>query len=110
MASKILTGDEVLIIHGKNNGMRGRVRQNLIREQKVIVEGANIVRKHVPRQANIQQGGIIEVEAPLWKSKVMVVCPSCDEPTRVGFRIEDDGKKVRYCKNCDATIPRPEVA
>lgn len=110
MASKILAGDEVLIIHGKDKGMRSKVRQNLIREEKIIVEGANIVRKHVPRQANVQQGGIIEVEAPLHKSKVMVVCPSCDVPSRVGFRFEEDGTKVRYCKSCDAVIPRPDFA
>lgn len=109
MASKILTGDEVLIVHGKNRGLRGTVRRNMIREHKVIIEGANIVRKHVPRQANVRQGGIVEIEAPMHKSKVMVVCPSCDLPTRVGFRVDDDGNLVRYCKQCDADIPRPEV-
>lgn len=109
MASKILAGDEVLIIHGKNRGLRGTVRRNLIQDHKVIVEGANIVRKHVPRRMNVRQGGIIEVEAPLHKSKVMVVCPTCEQPTRVGFRFNDNDEKVRFCKKCDAVIPQREV-
>lgn len=110
MASKILVGDEVEVIRGKDRGLRGRVRQHDAGDGVVIVDGVNIVRKHVPRQANIRQGGIIETEAPLNKSKVMVICPSCDLPVRVGFRINDEGEKERYCHQCDAVIPRPEVA
>lgn len=110
MASKILTGDEVEVIRGKDRGARGRVRQHLTSEGKVIVDGVNIVRKHMPRQQNIRQGGIIETEAPLDKSKVMVICPSCDLPVRVGFRINERGEKERWCRHCDAVIPRPEVA
>lgn len=107
MAMKILKGDEVLVIHGKNKGARGRVRVNLPREEQVIVEGLNIVRKHQRQQGTARQTGIIEVEAPLNKSKVKLICPSCDEPTRVGFRQDNDGKKTRYCKKCDANIARP---
>lgn len=107
MAMKILKGDEVLVIHGKNKGARGRVRQNLPREDQVIVEGLNIVRKHQRRQGVARQTGIIEVEAPLNKNKVKLICPSCDEATRVGFRMDSDGKKTRYCKKCDANIARP---
>ena len=109
MASKLLAGDEVLVIRGKDRGARGRIRQNMIHEGKVVVDGVNIVRRHLPRQQNVAQGGIIEREAPLDKSKVMLVCPTCNEPTRVGFRVEDNGRKVRYCHKCDAEIPRPEV-
>lgn len=107
MAMKILKGDEVLVIHGKNKGARGRVRQNLPREDQVIVEGLNIVRKHQRQQGVARQTGIIEVEAPLNKSKVQLICPSCDEPTRVGFRFDDEGNKSRYCKKCDSDIARP---
>jgi large subunit ribosomal protein L24 len=109
MASKILTGDQVMVIRGRDRGAIGRVRQNLQREGKVIVEGVNIVRRHVPRQTNIRQGGIIESEAPFDRSNVMVICPACDEPVRVGFRFKDDGTKDRYCRKCDAGIPRPEI-
>jgi large subunit ribosomal protein L24 len=109
MALKVLRGDEVEVIHGRNKGARGVVRQNLPADKKVVVEGVNIVRKHQRRQGVARQAGIIEVEAPLWASKVMVVCKSCDEPTRVGFRWNGDDK-VRYCKKCDADIPRPDLA
>jgi large subunit ribosomal protein L24 len=107
MAMKILKGDEVVVIHGKDKGARGKVRQNMPREDKVVVEGLNIVRKHQRRQGVARQVGIIEVEAPLHKSKVQLICPSCDEPTRVGFRVNDDGKKTRFCKKCDASIAGP---
>jgi large subunit ribosomal protein L24 len=105
MAEKILSGDEIVVLRGRNKGERGRVRQNLPREDKVVVEGVNIVRKHLAR-GRARQAGIVEVEAPLHASKVMLICPSCQEATRVGFRRTDDGKKVRFCKKCDAEISR----
>lgn len=109
MASKILTGDQVYVVRGRDRGQVGVVRRHLTKEDKVIVEGVNVVRKHIRREQGGRQGGIVEVEAPIWKSKVMVVCPSCEEPTRVGFRFTDEGEKVRYCHKCDSVIPRPEV-
>lgn len=108
MASKILSGDEVEVIHGRNKGARGTVRQHLPKEDKVIVEGLNIVRRHVRREMG-RRAGIVEMEAPLWKSKVMVVCPSCDEPSRVGFRVDSEGNKTRYCKKCDEALPTRHV-
>lgn len=106
MAEKIVGGDEVVVISGKNKGERGRVRQNMPRKDKVVLEGINIVRKHIA-QGRARQAGIVEVEAPLPVSKIMLVCPSCGEPTRVGFRIEESGNKVRFCKKCDAVVPNP---
>ena len=106
MAEKIVTGDEIVVISGKNKRERARVRQNMPREDKVVIEGVNIVRKHIA-QGRARQAGIVEVEAPLRVSKVMLVCPSCGEPTRVGFRMDDSGNKVRYCKKCDAVVPKP---
>jgi large subunit ribosomal protein L24 len=107
VAEKIITGDEIIVVHGRNKGARGSVRQNMPREDRLVVEGVNIVRKHMKRgRRGARQVGIIEVEAPLHASKVMLICPSCGEATRVGFRTTDAGDKVRYCKKCDATIPR----
>ena len=105
MAEKILTGDEVIILRGRNKGERGRVRQNMPREDKLIVEGVNIVRKHLAR-GRARQAGIIEVEAAMPASKVMLICPACGEAARVGFRRTDAGDKVRFCKKCDAAIVR----
>ena len=66
-----------------------------------MVEGVNIVKKHIKR-GRARQAGIVEVEAPLHVSNVMLICPSCKQPTRVGVREGADGKNVRYCKKCDA--------
>lgn len=107
MAEKILTGDEVLVVRGKDKGVRGRVRRNLPREDRVIVEGANIVKKHQKARPGVRQAGIIDMEAPMHVSKVMLWCQSCNQPTRVGFRRNEAGQKVRYCKKCDAVIERP---
>lgn len=106
MAEKIISGDEVLVIAGKDKGVRGRVRQNMPREDRMIIDGVNRIKKHQKAQPGVRQAGIIEMEAPIHASKVMLLCPSCNQPTRVGFRFEDSGEKVRYCKKCDAVIER----
>ena len=106
MAEKIVTGDEVVVISGKNKGQRGRVRTNLIVKDRVVIEGVNIIRRHM-KQGRARQAGIVEMEAPLHVSNVMLFCPSCNSATRVGFRVAADGSKERYCKKCDAAIPQP---
>ena len=103
---KIRRGDEVDVISGKNKGQRGTVRINLVDDDKVVVEGVNIVIKHIKR-GRARQAGRVEVEAPLPVSKVMLVCPSCGKPTRVGVHAGDDGKNVRYCKTVRRTSPGP---
>lgn len=105
---KIRRGDEVEVISGRNKGQRGKVRINLIDEDKVVVEGVNIVVKHIKR-GRARQAGRIEVEAPMPVSKVMLICPNCGARTRVGVRRDDDGKNSRFCKACDKTIARPSV-
>lgn len=106
MAEKIVAGDEIVVLRGRNKGERGRVRVNMPREDRMLIEGVNIVRKHV-KQGRARQSGITEVEAPVHASKVMLICPSCEAATRVGFRVNDAGTKERYCKKCDAVIARP---
>ncbi len=81
------------------------VRQNLMERDRVVIEGVNIVKKHIKR-GRARQAGIVEVEAPLHVSNVRLICPSCSEPTRVGVRADADGKNQRYCKKCDEAIPR----
>jgi len=105
---KIRSGDEVLVTAGRNKGQRGVVRINLIRRDRVVVEGVNIVKKHIKR-GRARQSGIVEVEAPLHVSNVLLVCPNCKQPTRVGVRSNEAGKNERYCKKCEATVPRPEA-
>lgn len=100
---KILSGDDVLVIAGRNKGSRGTVRTVLTDADRVVVEGVNIVKKHIKR-GRAAQSGIIEMEAPLHVSNVMVVCPTCGEPTRIGVRRNDEGKNERHCKKCDAVV------
>ncbi len=103
MALKIRRDDTVMVIAGKDRGKTGKVRQVLPKEGRVLVEGVNIVKKHVkPRPG--QPGGIIEMERPIHISNVMLVCPHCNRPSRVGFRFLADGSKVRYCKKCHEVI------
>ena len=105
---KIRSGDEVLVTAGRNKGQRGVVRINLIRRDRVVVEGVNIVKKHIKR-GRAKQSGIVEVEAPLHVSNVRLICPNCKQATRVGVRPNEAGKNERYCKKCEASVPRPEA-
>jgi large subunit ribosomal protein L24 len=103
---KIRTGDNVMVTSGRNAGQSGTVRVNLVDRDRVVIEGVNIVKKHL-RRGRARQAGIVEVEAPLHVSNVKLICPNCGETTRVGVRQGSDGKNERYCKKCEATVPRP---
>jgi len=101
--------DTVLIIAGKDKStgthiVRGRVRQVIPEKNQVIVEGVNVHRKHTRGRSGARQAGIIEIEAPLDASKVMVVCPKCGKGTRVGHIYNADGTKSRQCRNCGETL------
>ena len=103
---KIKRGDTVIVVDGRDKGVRGEVLRVLPKENRLLVQSVNIRKKH---QRQIQAGGrtmspgIIQFEAPIHISNVMLICPKCDEPTRVGVR-EEDGERLRYCKKCDATV------
>ena len=97
----VKTGDTVVVINGKNRGTRGKVLQVSPSENKVIVEGVNIVSKHVKPKQMGEQGGIIKAESALYADKVQLVCPKCGRPTRTGSKINAKGKKVRVCKKAD---------
>ncbi len=101
---EVRKGDEVLVIAGKDRGKQGRVTEVRPRERRVVVEGVNIVKRH--RKANPakrEQGGIIDIPSPLALSKVMVVCPRCHKPTRVGHRVSGETNE-RVCKQCGEAI------
>jgi large subunit ribosomal protein L24 len=100
----ILKGDTVLVLAGKDKGKRGRVIQAVPKDNKVVVEGVNIVTRHQkPRpttRGTQQQTGRIQKPAPLNRSKVMLVCPQCDKPTRIAHKLSEGGRWVRSCKKC----------
>lgn len=105
---RVKQGDTVEVIAGKDKGLRGEVVRVLVNKERVIVNGVNIMKRH--RKARPAPGGqqipaqIIEFEAPMNLSNVMVVCSDCDERTRVGYRMSGDGHKSRFCKKCDRDI------
>ena len=101
--AKVRREDTVLVITGKERGKTGVVRQVLPREGRIVITGVNVVKRHMRPRAD-RPGGIIEREAPLHMSNVMVVCKSCSKPTRVAFRLRDDGRKVRYCRRCTQAL------
>lgn len=101
---RIRQEDTVQIIAGRDKGKRGKVQRVMRREGLLFVEGANVVKRHIRPRPNIRQAGIVQMEAPLPLSKVMLVCSHCDKAVRVGQRFLDDGKKVRVCKSCQEVI------
>jgi len=101
---KIRKGDTVVIIAGKDKGKRGKVRRAWPDEERVTVDGLNMIKRHSRARRAARQAGIIELEAPVHVSNVMLVCEKCGKPTRVNFRFLDDGKKVRICNSCQEMI------
>ncbi len=99
----VKTGDTVVIISGKSRNGTGKVLAVSPKEGKVIVEGQNMVTKHVKPRRQGEQGGIVQAEAPMYACKVMLYCPKCKKGVRVGHELKD-GKKVRVCKKCGAEI------
>ncbi len=98
----VRTNDEVVVINGKYRGKRGKVVQVSPAENKVIVEGVNIVTKHIKPKKMGEPGGLVKAESALYASKVQLVCPKCGKPTRTGSKVNAKGKKMRTCKkkNC----------
>ncbi len=100
---RIKKGDTVKILYGKDKGKRGPVVAVDVKKEKVIVEGLNLYKKHIKGDGQSKTSEIITIEKPFPVSKIMLICPSCDKPTRVSSKIEDD-KKIRICKKCGKEI------
>ena len=105
---KIRKGDRVRILAGKDKGRESIVSASFPAEGKITVEGYNIAKRHTKPRSAEEPGGIIDKEMKMDVSNVAILSPSDDKPTRVGYKINDDGKKVRFCKRTGAEIP--EVA
>lgn len=101
---KVRKNDTVIIIAGKDKGKKGKVRRAIPEEHKVLVEGFNMIKRHSRASRAARQAGIIDLEAPIHISNVMLLCEKCGKPTRVGFRFLTDGKKMRICKSCQEVI------
>ena len=96
--------DMVLVIAGKDKGKKGKVRFAYPDNKRIMVEGVNFIKKHSKARGVARQAGIIEREATIPVSNVMLLCSKCNNPARVGFRFLADGRKVRFCRACDEVI------
>ena len=101
---KIRKNDTVLVITGKDKGKKGRVRFAYPKDERVIVEGINFIKRHTRALKGVRQAGIIEQEAPIHVSNVMLLCPRCNHSARTGSRFLEDGRKVRLCHSCHEVI------
>lgn len=99
-------GDTVLVLRGKDRGKKGKVLRVLPTDSRVVVEGVNVVKRHQRPTRQVMQGGIVEKEAPFDLSNVMLVCPRCGDPARIGRRLLEDGRRVRACKRCGEVVDR----
>ena len=101
----IRKGDKVQVIAGKDKGKEGKILAVEPYKQRVLVERTNIMKKATRASQKNPKGGILEIEAPIHVSNVMLICPSCGQPTRVGRRRED-GSRIRVCKKCGQDIDK----
>ena len=101
---KIKKGDRVVVLTGKDRGKSGEVIRTLPKEGKVIVDGVNVAKKHQRATRATVQGGIIDKDMPLPVSSVAIISPGDGKPTRVGYRFDDQGRKIRICRRTGADL------
>ncbi|MFH1045919.1 MAG: 50S ribosomal protein L24 [Candidatus Omnitrophota bacterium] len=101
---KIRKNDIVMCMAGKDRGKKGKVLGVLTDRNKAVVEGINFIKKHARKTREDQQGGIVQREAPVGLSKLMLICSKCNKPVRAGFSLLKDGSKVRICRKCKEVI------
>ncbi|MCI0481650.1 MAG: 50S ribosomal protein L24 [Candidatus Dadabacteria bacterium] len=103
---RLRKGDTVKVITGKDLGETGKIIRLVPEKNAVVVEGINFVKKHARRTREDRQGGIHEIEAPINVSNLMLICPKCKKPTRIGHIILSNGKKVRSCRVCGEVVDK----
>jgi large subunit ribosomal protein L24 len=101
---RIKRDDTVLVIAGKERGKQGPVREVLLSQRRVVVQGLNMVKRHQRQRTEREPAGIIAKEAPIDASNVQLICRACQKPTRPHFRVRPDGIKVRVCRKCQQDI------
>jgi large subunit ribosomal protein L24 len=108
--TRLKKGDTILVITGRDKGKRGKITEVLNRKEKditsFVVDGINVVKRHIKPKQNFPQGGILEKELPIFQSKIMLVCPICNEASRLGRRRMATGKYARFCKKCGENIDK----
>lgn len=97
---QIKKGDKILIAKGKDRGKQGKIAKILPKKNKAVVDGLNLLTKHIKPQKTGEKGKIIKVPAPIYISKLRLICSKCGKPTRIGCGVKKDGSKTRICKKC----------
>ncbi len=100
----IRKNDTVLVVAGKDKGKKGNVRFAYPKDETLIIDGVNFIKRHARATRRVRQAGVIEMEAPVHISNVMFLCNKCNNPARIGFHFLEDGKKVRFCRTCQEVI------
>lgn len=103
---KIRRGDMVVVVTGRERGKRGKVLRVMPEKSRVLVEHVNMIKRHQKPTQKLRQGGIIEREGPIHLSNVQVVCTRCNQPSRTGVKVLDDGRKTRVCRRCHESIDK----
>jgi large subunit ribosomal protein L24 len=98
--------DLVMVIAGREKGKSGRILRVFPQKNRALIEKVNFIKRHTRPAGQTRQGGIVEKEAPIHVSNVMVICEKCNLPIRVGKKILDDGRKVRICKKCGELLDK----
>ncbi len=106
MQFRIRRDDQVMVISGSNKGKTGKVIKVLREKRAVLVDKLNVVKRHQKPSQKYKQGGIIEKEAPIAMSNVMLLCEKCKGPVRTGAKILESGRKLRYCKSCKEVLDK----
>lgn len=106
---KLKVNDNVIVIAGKDRTKKGRIIKKLVKQSKIVVEKINLRTKHI-RKTSSRPGERIQLETPIHSSNVKLICPSCKKPARIGYLVDEKGKKVRICKKCSAKIDQKTAA
>jgi large subunit ribosomal protein L24 len=102
---KVNKNDTVLVISGNDKGKKGKILKVFPAKQRIIVEGVHFIKRHTKKSNKNPQGGIVEKEGSINASNVMVICGRCNQPTRIGRKRLEDGKRARVCRKCNEMIP-----
>ncbi|GHS98268.1 50S ribosomal protein L24 [Synergistales bacterium] len=106
MSMRIKKNDRVRVISGKDKGKEGKILRHMPKKDMIVIESVNMVSRHMKPSQKNPQSGIVKQEAPIYASKVMLVCPQCGAATRVGCSFLESGKKVRVCRKCNEIIDK----
>jgi len=101
---RVKSNDQVIVQSGKDRGKRGKVLHVFPREARVVVEGMNLVKRHIRKSQNNPQGAILSKESRLPLDRVLPICPRCNRGVRVGFKVQADGSKTRICRRCEESF------